>query len=531
MFWGKIKLINNALFLHPVRLFLTVLLIFISSSASRTAEFTPIDDDLFHCKYLMEGTIEKGDAEKLKRVIETQRIKTYPAPNNGYPDRLCLNSPGGNLLEAIKMARIYVGSGGTAVRAGERCESACAILFMSGSFLGEEGIFQGVDRIIHPKAKLGFHAPSLVIADGSYEKKAVENAYKIALAGAAEINRISNAIDIPVTLITDMLNTPSDDMLYVDKVWKAVRWDIDVGPTREHLPIDKSGFLAACTNMIERSLESNLRNSFGRGSVYSSDERVDWSPGDRLNVEKKGDTIEVLYGGLTYFEDDCYLKLPASMEEIRTLSTTPERLLVGASKPDDFVTSQLIFFKGSTTLSDIAPLSDAQNPKIAALSKQSDTSGMKHFPAFDLKGGDISINRGISQEACLAQCNRQGNCTALTYDSWNNICILKDFRTSSKTMLMQPKSHTYINAASTSEISYSQSKPTFKRRDDRHFPAKAYSVVIKGGREACQSECASDNQCQAYAYAKYLSECELYNLPPEYFPKSGSYIGVKEQLK
>ncbi|MBO6916883.1 MAG: hypothetical protein JJ858_00495 [Rhizobiaceae bacterium] len=514
-----------------MRLILTVLLILISSSPSRTAEFTAIDDDLYHCKFLMEGTIEKGDAEKLQRVIDTQEIKMYPTPNNGYPDRLCLNSPGGNLLEAIKMAQMFTRNGGTAVRANERCESSCAILFMSGSFIGEDGIFAGVDRIIHPTAKLGFHSPSLEIPEGNYEKAAVDKAYKIALAGAAKINGISNSIDIPVTLVTELLNTPSDSMLYVDKVWKAVRWGINVGPTKEHLPINRSGYVAACNNVIERSLENNIRTSFGRGSVFSSDERIGWTGGDILNVARKGDKIEVYFSALTYLEDDCYLKLPASMEEIRTLSTTPDGLSVGANQADDFVTTALIFFNGSTNLADIAPRPNQVTTQSAAVTNDNDHLGMKHFPAFDLKGGDISINRGISQEACLAQCNRQGNCTALTYDSWNNICILKDFRTSSKTMLMQPKSHTYINAASTSEISYSQSKPTFKRRDDRHFPAKAYSVVIQGDREACQSECASDNQCQAYAYAKYLSECELYNLPPEYFPKSGSYIGVKEQLK
>lgn len=479
----------------------------------------------------MEGIIEKGDADKLKRVMETQKIKTYPAPNNGYPDRLCLNSPGGNLLEAIKMAEIYARNGGTAVRAKERCESACAILFMAGSFIGEEGIFLGVDRIIHPTAKLGFHAPSLEIADGIYERSIVEKAYKIAIAGAAEINRISNEIDIPVTLITDMLNTPSNDMLYVDKVWKAVRWNIAVGPTKAHLSLNKSGFSAACNNVNERSLENNLRNSIGRGSVYTSNERVNWTGGDRLKVTNNGDKIDVLYGSLTYFDDDCYLKLPASMEEIRTVSTTPDKLLVGSGEPDDFTTMPIIFFNGSTNLIDIVPSSNLPKMQTSAISVQTNQFGMMHLPAFDLKGGDIAIKRGIEQDTCIHQCSEQSNCTALTYDSWNNICILKEFNASSRTLLIQPKSHTYVNLENTGRISYSQTIPTFKRRDDRHFPAKAYAVSIKNNRDQCQRICAGEKQCQAYAYSKNLSECELYNLPPEYFPKTGSYIGVKEQLK
>lgn len=522
---------KNISLINPLTTLLVLSFIIASLHSAQSATFTPIDDDLYHCKFLMEGTIEKGDAEKLRRVIDTQKIKMYPTPNNGYPDRLCLNSPGGNLLEAIKMAQMFARKGGTAVRANERCESSCAILFMSGSFIGEDGIFQGVDRIIHPTAKLGFHSPSLEIPEGNYEKAAVDKAYKIALAGAARINGISNSIDIPVTLVTELLNTPSDGMLYVDKVWKAVRWGISVGPTKEHLPINRSGYVAACNNVIERSLENNIRTSFGRGSVFSSDERIDWTGGDVLNVTRKADNIEVYFGALTYLEDDCYLKLPALMEEIRTLSTTPDRLSVGANQADDFVTTALIFFKGSTNLVDIAPLSNQAMTQTAAVTNDNNQLGMKHFPAFDLKGGDVAIKRGIQQDACLRQCSNRADCTALTYDSWNNICILKDFRKSSKTMLMQPKSHTYVNLGNTSDIAYSQSTPTFKRRDDRHFPAKAYSISIKGDREQCQRQCASDNQCQAYAFAKYLSECELYNLPPEYFPKSGSYIGVKEQLR
>lgn len=492
------------------------------------ATFTSIDDDVFHCKVLMEGIIEKGDAEKLKQIIFDQQIKTYPAPNNGHPDRICLNSPGGNLLEAIEMAEIYEGNGGTAVRMGDRCESACAILFMSGSFQGEDGFFMGTDRVIHPLAKLGFHAPSLKVEDGNYAKNSVEKAYKIALAGASELNRLSSKIDIPTTLLTEMLKTPSDQMLYIEKVWQAARWDIAVAPTKPHLPLDKTGFLAACNNINERNNEIDLRTTAGRESDFKY--RVDWRGGDRLSVSKDKDVIEVRYGSLTYIDDDCYLQLPAYMRTVAQVSTTPAPIRVGSGVPNDFSVKPLVFFKGSSDLADLASQMEEKITLANSAVKMTESSSMRLFTGFDLNGGDIKIIKTIEQEECLQSCDTNKDCSAVTYDRWNNICILKDFNKSSRTMLLQPKSETHVGASMVGKLKYSGNLVRFKRRDDRHFPSAAYSVTISSNREYCQKLCKSEVNCHAYGFDKYLSQCELYNLPPEYFPKKGSYIGIKEQL-
>jgi hypothetical protein len=67
--------------------------------------------------------------------------------------RLCLNSPGGDYREGLRVAGYLMEkSVGTAVAEGGECYSACAIIFMGGTFpwKGE------LNRYLHVRGILGF---------------------------------------------------------------------------------------------------------------------------------------------------------------------------------------------------------------------------------------------------------------------------------------------------------------------------------------------------------------------------------------
>jgi hypothetical protein len=140
------------------------------------------------------------------------------------------------MAEALEMASVIVTAGhghrGTAIPGGARCESACAIAFMAGSWrLSEEESVQH-NRVIHPRGTLGFHAPDLVIPEGSFSAIDVRSAFGLALEALAQIveRRSAGQYDFPESLLLEMLRTSSDEMFYIETVGQAARLNIAVVP-------------------------------------------------------------------------------------------------------------------------------------------------------------------------------------------------------------------------------------------------------------------------------------------------------------
>lgn len=97
----------------------------------------------------LDGEIVKGDFDRLQRAYRV----------NGYITRLSFNSPGGNLVEALKMGRfVREHAIATHVPADAVCLSACPYIFMGG-----------VVRDAHASARLGMHMASVSGSDGARE--------------------------------------------------------------------------------------------------------------------------------------------------------------------------------------------------------------------------------------------------------------------------------------------------------------------------------------------------------------------------
>ncbi|SHJ03985.1 hypothetical protein SAMN05444000_104233 [Shimia gijangensis] len=104
------------------------------------------------------------------------------------------------------------------------------------------------DRKLHPLGKLGFHTTALTVPKGQYDESTVAKAYNLASQSMAEILQLMPPREFPRSLLVDMLATPSDQMLYVDTVAKAARWNIDVVPTVSPEKLTKLSLLRACMN-------------------------------------------------------------------------------------------------------------------------------------------------------------------------------------------------------------------------------------------------------------------------------------------
>jgi len=162
------------------------------------------------CDILVSGTIASGDAEALRTLLATgdeeiALAMDYPisgvrVPMIGMrpPDRrrVCFNSNGGSFLAGLGIAEVLIEyRKGSAVGASMICESACALAFMGGSTaVSQVEGSDDTDRVLHPNALLGFHAPSLVVPNGQYDEATVAQAYGVALAALRALSETRNTV-------------------------------------------------------------------------------------------------------------------------------------------------------------------------------------------------------------------------------------------------------------------------------------------------------------------------------------------------
>ncbi|WP_127115903.1 hypothetical protein [Shimia sediminis] len=268
-----------------LRLLACVLAGGLSISSATAADFSFVDGQADppvegnwirdHCNMRMTGEVVAGDTERFEALLAKHANQVVSDPVvHGNPRivTLCLNSPGGSLAEAVKLAEAIrkdrpfprhkgIPFVATRLEAGATCESACAIVFMAGAS-GALVDPPTPNRSMHPTARLGFHAPALTVGGGNYTQRHVNTAFDISIQSIAAILRVlhvgedetgksygGNARWIEASLLEAMLRTPASSMRYVDTVDDAGRWDIPVSPIRGKA-FDHDSLLTACLNEL-----------------------------------------------------------------------------------------------------------------------------------------------------------------------------------------------------------------------------------------------------------------------------------------
>jgi hypothetical protein len=178
------------------------------------------------CDYLFTGEVESGDAKQIESLIRPSA--------DGVS--LCLDSPGGSYVEGIRMfyAIWYKDSIETRVRNGDFCMSACALAFQGGSRVVGTGSIRGKFASIDPGARLGFHAPTLVLpGDDLYSTETVKAAYDKAIWGASQLFLMSRKEEHSARGMSDFLYahtlaTPPDSIYEIDTIGKAILAEVGV---------------------------------------------------------------------------------------------------------------------------------------------------------------------------------------------------------------------------------------------------------------------------------------------------------------
>ncbi|KJC60508.1 hypothetical protein UP10_12935 [Bradyrhizobium sp. LTSPM299] len=222
-----------------------------------TADFT-VDLKRTDCQLRMDGEIAAGDFDKFRQKLP----KNYPPIETG--PTLCLNSPGGDFVEGLKIADFVSGGISTSIAAGAACESACGWIFLAGLSRNRAGT--ELSRAIDAHATLSFHAPYIDVGNAaitpgnpatsnSLNLKAEIQAYNqavgeigrnlLALAQKYATLDVSQPL-VPATLLAEALVKVGNDKLLVNTTGAAIRWSIRVNGYKGLVPRTKADVVRAC---------------------------------------------------------------------------------------------------------------------------------------------------------------------------------------------------------------------------------------------------------------------------------------------
>jgi hypothetical protein len=158
-----------------------------SAASAATFSTSPTkDDDVI---VTLSGEIAEGDAHDLKALIQREN-------DDGQTVAIIrLNSPGGSILESVKLADIIRDAKiATSVIGTAKCASACFIVFAAGS-----------KKFVSSTALVGVHGAS----DESGQETVESGAATVSMA------RIAKDLGVPPSIIGKMVVTPPDEIVWL----------------------------------------------------------------------------------------------------------------------------------------------------------------------------------------------------------------------------------------------------------------------------------------------------------------------------
>lgn len=242
--------------------FLTVLHCEEAGAARVTSAGTFEVDNITHEKLVVSGPIESGDTGRLQRAAAK-------GLENGSSLIVSFNSAGGDYREGLKLAEYFLANDiATVVEDGATCLSACAIAFLGGARIWEEGITFAA-RSISPRARLGFHAPFLNVERRSPTDDEIGRAYDKAVKTITDFIRISERLNITPGAAADMMTPQREQLFYINTMRDALHVDLEIQGVDPPKALTESMAINLCINSIvdwgddDVSARSELRDVAG----------------------------------------------------------------------------------------------------------------------------------------------------------------------------------------------------------------------------------------------------------------------------
>jgi hypothetical protein len=201
------------------------LLLFAATNNASSAEFKSVDLR-GNGSYIitMSGSINHGDADKLRSLILSEII---------YFTAIELNSPGGNLAEAIKISRIIQELKiATRVKQGGVCASACFLIWIAGEPRQASG-----QRSSSKYGNIGLHRPFIQNIQNNAEHARMQ------LQAQQYVSRFLEEYLLPRRLIDVMMSRASNEVYWLT--------DKDIYEIREYSSFAEELFISKCNYQRE----------------------------------------------------------------------------------------------------------------------------------------------------------------------------------------------------------------------------------------------------------------------------------------
>ncbi|MEE4015094.1 hypothetical protein V1T76_23720 [Roseibium sp. FZY0029] len=216
----------------------------------------------------IEGQIEKGDLDRLKELVERTGFSDCLKPGYcPYNNVISLNSPGGNLREALEIGKYIAGQNFiTLLPENATCESACSLIFLAG-YTRYEGFFFP-RRFAHETARLGIHQPFLQLPEGNYSADQVEHVVRLMNQGVNEVTDYFLSTGIGIGFMRNMYGTKPGSMYYLSLAEMAGEGIFVVGRPQDLSNLGRSQMLSYCSgvyqgrfNALSPELLANLQSN------------------------------------------------------------------------------------------------------------------------------------------------------------------------------------------------------------------------------------------------------------------------------
>lgn len=200
------------------------------------------------CNLAFRGEIKPGDGNAFINDLEAYMRspeRERDAASNLPTGRICLESIGGSLVDALEIVNFLLGQTSenlefpntrfhfkTAVAKDKKCLSACALIFLAGNESSFEDViymhFSETGRWIHPRAVIGFHSPSLPNIPKSLTAEQMQDLFKLGARAISEITSLRDEYPgyMSAALFQIFVETPFDEMAQLKKVEEAALWNI-----------------------------------------------------------------------------------------------------------------------------------------------------------------------------------------------------------------------------------------------------------------------------------------------------------------
>lgn len=505
--------------------------ILLDTSAVEAGRLAPSQDH--RCDYEFSGPVTDGDFEQFK-------------PLSGGPSDwpvVCLNSPGGQLTGAARIfEHIWQQNVATAVLPGHECLSACAIMFLGGSFSTGSDTTYHFDRKLWAGGRLGLHSPSLRLPQsGSYSPGEVEQAFEGALRAARLIYEINQTVDrgnraMSNYLYYQILSTPPSQMKFIDTVADAVLSDIQIISDENWqyaldpatLSDDQIGFV--CQNFLARNTprQSFLKTSADSAEHYRIFLETPVGPMNprvqrAIHDGKQRFLAGPYFAATKFFDYHCLISYAEGIELDPDAAPENRETRVGSfsvslledNDPEisdlptdvwyDDVREVPLYFRFDPETA-IAEIASATGKAVASASAARTYRFIRNR---DIEGLDLDRRFNVTQQQCVDFCTSLGACDTVVYNRWNSACFAKshDGRTpmtfSAPSDIMTLKANTIRDAAPVSPAG-------FARRGGRVFEGDSFISFGNMDAERCEAACAQETRCAAYHSIGGI--CELFEV-------------------